>query len=67
MALDIGGVNRFVPVLVNNNKYVFHYKKLQLYLSLELKLTKVNRIWKYKICLKKYIDFDTDKRKKCCY
>ena len=66
--IKIGGVNKLVPNLDNESKYVLHYRNLQLYLLLGMKLVKVHRILKFKRsdCLKKYIDFNTDKRKKCC-
>ena len=62
--IKIGGVNKLVPHLGNKDKYVLHYENLQLYLSLEMKLTKVHRILKFKQsdCLKKYIDFNTGKK-----
>ena len=49
----------------NKSKYVLHYKNLQLYLLLGIKLVSVNRILKFKQSdwLKKYIDFNTSKRK----
>ena len=46
--LRIGGVNKLVPNLDNKSKYVVHYKNLQFYLSLGIKLTKVHRILKFK-------------------
>ena len=46
--IKIGGVNKLVPNLGNKSKYVLHYKSLQLYLSLEMKLVKVHRILKFK-------------------
>ena len=63
--IRIGGVNKLVPNLGNKSIYVLHYRNLQLYLSLGIKLTKVQRILKFKKpdWLKKYIDFNTDKIK----
>ena len=54
--IKIGGVNKLVPNLGNKSKYVTHYKYLQFYLSLGIKLTKVHRILKFKQSdwLKKY-------------
>ena len=46
--IKISGVNKLVPNLDNISKYVVHYKSLQLYLSLGMKLTKVYRILKFK-------------------
>ena len=59
------GVNKLVPNLGSKSKYVVYYRNLQLYLSLGMKPTKVHRILKFKPsdCLKKYIDFNTDKRR----
>ena len=59
------GVNKLIPNLGNKSKYVLHYRNLQLYLSLGMKLVNVNKILKLKQSdwLKKYIDFNTDKRK----
>ena len=63
--IQIGGVNKLVPNLGNKSKYVLHYRNLPLYLSLEVKLVSVHRILKFKQSdwLKKYIDFNTDKKK----
>ena len=63
--IKIEGVNILVLNLGNKSKYVFHYKNLQLYLSLGIKSVSVHRILKFKQSdsLNKYIDFNTDKRK----
>ena len=44
--IEIGGVNKLISNLGNKNKHVVHYRNLQLYLLLGMKLTKVHRILK---------------------
>ena len=63
--IKIGEVDILIPNLRNKSKYVVHYRNLQLYLLLGMELTKVHRLLKFKQSdwLKKYIDFNTDKRK----
>ena len=63
--IKIGGVNKTVPNLGNKSKYDLYYRNLQLYLSLGMKLIKVHKMLKFKKSdwLKKYTDFNTDKRK----
>ena len=53
-----------VPNLGDKTNYVLHYRNLQLYLSLRMKLTKIHRLLKFKQFdwMKKYIDFNTKKR-----
>ena len=46
--IKIGGVNKLVRNLGNKSKYVVHYRNLQLYLSLGMKLTNVHRILEFK-------------------
>ena len=46
--IKIGGVNKLVPNLGKESKYVVHYRTFQLYLSLGMKLAKVHRILKFK-------------------
>ena len=58
-------VKKLVPNLMNINNYVIHYRNLQQYLELRMKLKKIYRILKFKQSdwMKPYIDFNTDKRK----
>ena len=60
-----GVVKKLIPNLGDKTNYVLHYRDLQLYLSLGMKLTKIHRVIKFKQSdwMKKYIDFDTEKRK----
>ena len=48
----------------NKTNYVVDYKNLQLYLSLRMKLTEIHRVLRFKqsYWMKKYIDFNTEKR-----
>ena len=58
-------VGLIVPNLGNKSKYVFHYKNVQLFLSIGIKLVGVHRFLRFKQSdwLKKYIDFNTGRRK----
>ena len=63
--IKVGEVNKLIPNLGNKKNYVIHYRNLQLYISLGMKVTKVHKILKFKQSdwLKKFVDFNTEKRK----
>ena len=46
--IKVGDIKKLIPNLGNKNKYVVHYKNLQLYLSLEMKLTEIHRVLIFK-------------------
>ena len=59
-------VQKLVPNLMNKEKYVVHYKTLQLYESLGMKIKKIHRILEFneKPWMEPYIRLNTEFRKK---
>ena len=65
--IKVGDVMKLIPNLGNKTNYVLHYKNLQLYLSLGMKLTKIHKVLKFKqFDLMKIILILTLKYNKCC-
>ena len=62
--ISIGNVKKLINTLNEKEKYVLHYRHLQLYLSLGLKLKKIHRALEIQQSkwLEKYISFNTQMR-----
>ena len=62
--IKVGEVEKLIPNLGEKTDYVLHYRNIQLYLSLGMKLTKIHKGLKFKQSdgMDKYIDFNTEKR-----
>ena len=46
--VKVGDVKKLIPNLGSKTNYVVHYRNLQLYLSLGMKLTKIHRVLKFR-------------------
>ena len=46
--IKVADVKKLIRNLGNKTEYVFHYRNLQLYLSLGMKLTKIHKVLKFK-------------------
>ena len=62
--ISIGQVHKLIPTLNNKEKYVLHFRNVQLYTDLGLKVKKVHRVLEFDQSpwLRKYIDFNIQER-----
>ena len=67
--IKVGNVKKLIPNLYDKIKYPVHFKNLQYYLKLGMKLIKIHRIlsFKQKNWLKVFTDFNAKKRQKSNY
>ena len=62
--IKVLNVKKLIPTSGNKTKYVVHYKNLQSYLSLGMKLTKIHKVLNFKQSdwMNKYNDFNSKNR-----
>ena len=63
--IEVGDAMKLKPNLGGKTNYVLHYRNIQLYFSLGMKLTTIHTVLTFKEpnWMKKYIDFNIEKRK----
>ena len=61
--IKVGDLKKLIPNLGNKTNYVLHYRNLQFYLNLGMKLTKIHRvlIFNQSNWMKEFIDFNIEK------
>ena len=66
--ISVGEVKKLEPSSDKKDKYVLHYRNVQLYIQLGMKLKKNNRVSIFRQFqrVKPSIDFNTEKRKQGC-
>ena len=62
--IKVGDLKKIISNLGNKINSAGHYRNLELYLPLGMKLIKIHTVLKFKQSdsMKKYIDFNTEKR-----
>ena len=62
--IKVGDVKKLIPSLGSKVNDVVHYRNLQLYLPVKMKLTKIHRLLKFKQShwMRKYVGFNAEKR-----
>jgi hypothetical protein len=62
--LQTSGVPKLICDLHEKKNYILHHCTLQMYVSLGVKITKINRVLRFRqsLFLKQFIDFNTSKR-----
>ena len=62
--ISIGQVHKLIPTFNKKEKYVLHYRNLQQYTNIGLKVKKVHRVLEFNqlLWLKQYINSNTQKR-----
>ena len=62
--ISIGQVHKLIPTLKKKEEYVLHYRNLQLYTNLGLKVKNIHRVLEFNQSpwLKQYINLNTQKK-----